>query len=253
MFRGLKVGAVVPARDEERNIGPVVRDLLALTDVAGGPMIDDFVVCDNGSADETALRAQEAGARVVRQDRPGYGIACLTALASLAPVDVVLFTDGDGSFVAAQAERLLAEMAGGADLVIGSRVHGSAEPGALSLPQVAGNRVAALLIRLLWGRRISDLGPYRAIRTESLRRIAMEDRAYGWTVEMQIKAIQHGLRVVETPVDTRRRRYGRSKVGGTIRGVAGASGGILGKIARLFVEEKFQTLRIGRRKEVDRS
>ncbi|MDE2972681.1 MAG: glycosyltransferase family 2 protein [Acidobacteriota bacterium] len=253
MYRGLKVGAVVPARDEERNIGPVVRDLLALTDVAGGPVIDDLVVCDNGSADETALRAQEAGARVVRQDRPGYGIACLTALASLAPVDVVLFTDGDGSFVAAHAERLLAEMAGGADLVIGSRVQGSAEPGALSLPQVAGNRVAALLIRLLWGRRISDLGPYRAIRTESLRRIAMEDRAYGWTVEMQIKAIQHGLRVVETPVDTRRRRYGRSKVGGTIRGVAGASGGILGKIARLFVEEKFQTLRIGRRKEVDRS
>lgn len=253
MYRGLKVGAVVPARDEERNIGPVVRDLLALRDAAGGRVIDDFVVCDNGSNDRTALRAQEAGARVVRQDRPGYGIACLTALAALAPVDVVLFTDGDGSFVAAQAERLLAEVAGGADLVIGSRVHGSAEPGALSLPQVAGNRVAALLILLLWGERISDLGPYRAIRAASLRRIAMEDRAYGWTVEMQIKAIQHGLRVVETPVDTRRRRYGRSKVGGTVRGVAGASAGILRKIARLWVEQKTRTLRTGRRKEVDRS
>ncbi|MXZ60450.1 MAG: glycosyltransferase [Acidobacteria bacterium] len=253
MYRGLKVGAVVPARDEERNIGPVVRDLLALRDAAGGRVIDDFVVCDNGSADRTALRAQEAGARVVRQDRPGYGIACLTALAALAPVDVVLFTDGDGSFAAVQAERLLAEVAGGADLVIGSRVHGRAEPGALSVPQVAGNRVAALLIRLLWGQRISDLGPYRAIRAESLRRIAMEDRAYGWTVEMQIKAIQHGLRVVETPVDTRRRRFGRSKVGGTVRGVAGASAGILRKIARLFVEQKTHSLRIGRRKEVDRS
>ena len=113
MYRGLKVGAVVPARDEERNIGPVVRDLLALRDAAGSRVIDDFVVCDNGSADETALRAQEAGARVVHQDRPGYGIACLTALAALAPVDVVLFTDGDGSFVAAEAERLLAEVAGG--------------------------------------------------------------------------------------------------------------------------------------------
>ena len=253
MYRGLKVGAVVPARDEERNIGPVVRDLLALRDAAGGRLVDDFVVCDNGSDDETALRAQEAGARVVRQDRPGYGIACLTALAALAPVDVVLFTDGDGSFVAAQAERLLAEIAEGADLVIGSRVHGSAEPGALSLPQVAGNQVAALLIRLLWRQRVSDLGPYRAIRAESLRRVAMEDRAYGWTVEMQIKAIQQGLKVVETPVDTRRRRHGRSKVGGTVRGVVGASAGILRKIARLFVEQKFHSLRIGRRKEVDRS
>ena len=253
MYRGLKVGAVAPARDEERNIGPVVRDLLALGDKAGGRLIDDFVVCDNGSNDATALRAQEAGARVVHQDRPGYGIACLTALASLAPVDVVLFTDGDGSFVAGQAERLLAEVAGGADLAIGSRVHGSAEPGALSLPQAAGNRVATLLIHLLWRTRISDLGPYRAIRAESLRRIAMEDRAYGWTVEMQIKAIQHGLRVVEVPVDTRRRRYGRSKVGGTVRGVVGASAGILAKIARLFVQPRIHSLRIGRRKEVDRS
>ena len=253
MYRGLRVGAVVPARDEERTIGRVVSDLLALRDAAGGRVIDDFVVCDNGSGDATALRAQEAGARVVHQDRPGYGIACLTALASLASVDVVLFTDGDRSFVAAQAERLLAEVAGGADLVIGSRVHGSAEPGALSLPQVVGNRVAALLIHLLWRTRISDLGPYRAIRAESLRRIAMEDRAYGWTVEMQIKAIQYGLRVVEVPVDTRRRRYGRSKVGGTVRGVLGASAGILAKIARLFVEHKTHSLRIGRRKEVDRS
>ena len=253
MYRGLRVGAVVPARDEERNIGPVVRDLLALTGDAGAPTIDDLVVCDNGSRDETALRAREAGARVVHQDRRGYGIACLTALASLSPVDVVLFTDGDESFAAAHADRLLAAIAGGADLAIGSRVDGRSEPGALSLPQVAGNRVAALLIRLLWGRRISDLGPYRAIRSAALRRISMRDRAYGWTVEMQIKAIQHGLEIVETPVDTRRRRHGRSKVGGTIRGVVGASAGILSKIARLWVEQKTQTLRTGRRKEADRS
>ena len=253
MYRGLRVGVVVPARDEERNIGPVVRDLLQLADPAGRPVIDEFVVCDNGSGDETALRAEEAGARVVRQDRPGYGIACRTALASLGPVDVVLFTDGDGSFVAAQGERLLAAVAEGADLAIGSRVLGRAEPGALSWPQATGNRVASLLIRLLWRRRVSDLGPYRAVRSGALRRIAMEDRAYGWTVEMQIKAIQHGLRIVEVPVDTRRRRYGRSKVGGTIRGVAGASAGILRKIARLFVEQQIHSLRIGRRKEAGRS
>ena len=253
MYRGLNVGAVVPARDEERNIGPVVRDLFALRNEANAPVIDHLVVCDNGSRDATAIRAQEAGARVVRQDRPGYGIACLTALASLPPVDVVLFTDGDRSFTAGQAERLFAAIAEGADLVIGSRVLGHAEPGSLSAPQVMGNRLAALLIRLLWRRRITDLGPYRAIRSDSLRLISMEDRAYGWTVEMQIKAIQHGLRVVETPVDTRKRRYGRSKVGGTIRGVVGASAGILTMIARLWVAQKTQTLRTGRRKEVDRS
>ena len=253
MYRGLRVGVVVPARDEEPNIGPVVEGLLSLRGDAGSRLIDDFVVCDNGSSDGTARRAREAGARVVRQDQPGYGIACLTALASLEPVDVVLFTDGDGSFVAAQCERLLSSVAEGADLAIGSRVLGRAEPGALSAPQVAGNRVAALLIRLCWRRRISDLGPYRAIRSDALRRIAMEDQAYGWTVEMQIKAIQHGLRMVEVPVDTLRRRYGRSKVGGTIRGVFGASAGILVMIARLLVRQLIDILRRGRRKEANRS
>ena len=253
MYRGLRVGVVVPARDEEPNIGPVVEGLLSLRGDAGSRLIDDFVVCDNGSSDGTARRAREAGARVVRQDQPGYGIACLTALASLEPVDVVLFTDGDGSFVAAQCERLLSSVAEGADLAIGSRVLGRAEPGALSAPQVMGNRLAALLVYLFWRRRITDLGPYRAIRSESLRSITMQDQAYGWTVEMQIKAIQHGLRVAETPVDTRRRRYGRSKVGGTVRGVVGASAGILAMIARLFVQQKFRALRTGRGKEVDRS
>ena len=232
MYRGLKVGAVVPARDEERNIGPVVEELLGLRG-EHGRLIDDFVVCDNGSSDQTAHRAREAGARIVRQGRPGYGIACLTALRALEPVDVVLFCDGDGSFRAAECEKLLAAVAGGADLAVGSRALGRRAPGALSFPQIAGNRVAGFLIGLLWGRAVTDLGPYRAIRSEGLRRIGMRDEAYGWTVEMQIKAIQRGLRVVEAPVDTLRRRHGRSKVGGTLRGVLGASAGILGTILRL--------------------
>ena len=252
MYRRLKVGVVVPARDEEGNIAAVVRGLRALTDAAGGRIVDDFVVCDNGSRDETARRAREAGARVVNQPQPGYGIACRTALASLAPVDVVLFTDGDGSFRSGQAERLLEAIAEGADLVVGSRVLGRAEPGALSWPQVAGNRAASLLIRLLWRRKVSDLGPYRAIRSDALRRVAMEDRAYGWTVEMQIKAIRHGLKVVEVPVDTRRRRHGRSKVGGTVRGVLGATAGILTMIARLFIRQHFAALRRSRQQEVHR-
>ena len=229
----MTIGVVVPARDEEPNIGGVVADLLALCDDRGRRVVDDFVVCDNGSTDATAARAREAGARIVRQDTPGYGLACLTALAQLRAVDVVLFTDGDRSFEAVQGLRLLEAVAGGADLAIGSRVLGRREPGALSAPQIAGNRVACLLIRLLWRTAVTDLGPYRAIRADALRRLDMRDRAYGWTVEMQIKAIQEGMRIVEVPVDTLRRRFGRSKVGGTVRGVAGASAGILSMIARL--------------------
>ena len=233
----MTVGVVVPARDEEQNIGSVVVDLLALREEQGERVVDDFVVCDNGSTDATGACAREAGARTVRQDTPGYGLACLTALAALRPVDIVLFTDGDRSFEAVQGLGLLEAVAGGADLAIGSRVLGRQEPGALSLPQRAGNRVASVLIRLLWGAAVTDLGPYRAIRAEALRRLEMEDRAYGWTVEMQVKAIQHGLRVVEVPVDALRRRFGRSKVGGTFRGVVGASVGILSMIARLRLRE----------------
>ena len=233
MYRELTVGVVVPARDEERNVGAVVRDLRALRGDGGAPLVDDFVVCDNGSTDATAEQARAAGARVVREETPGYGIACLTALGALRPVDVVLFTDGDRSFVAGQCVRLLDAIADGADFAVGSRALGRWEPGALSPPQILGNRLAGFLIRVLWGGRVTDLGPYRAIRAGALRRLDMRDRAYGWTVEMQVKAIQQRLRVVEVPVDTVRRRFGVSKVGGTVRGVIGASAGILSTIARL--------------------
>ena len=233
MYKKLTVGVVVPARDEERNVGPVVRDLLALRGDGGARLVDDFVVCDNGSADATAECARAAGARVVREETPGYGIACLTALGALRPVHVVLFTDGDQSFVAGQCVRLLDAIAAGADFAVGSRALGRREPGALSPPQILGNRLAGFLIRAVWGRRVTDLGPYRAIRAGALRRLDMRDRAYGWTVEMQVKAIQHRLRMVEVPVDAVRRRFGVSKVGGTVRGVIGAGIGILSMIARL--------------------
>ncbi len=235
MYENLTVGAIIPAHDEEDNIGPVVRALLDLRTESGLPVIDDLVVCDNASTDETALRAKRSGARVAREPTPGYGRACLTAIAALKPVDVVLFVDGDQAFHVRQSLDLLAPIATGADLVIGSRVLGRMEPGALSLPQIAGNRVASLLIRLLWRARITDLGPFRAIRTDALRRLEMRDTAYGWTVEMQVKAIQTRMRMVETPVDTRRRRFGKSKVGGTVRGVIGASIGILSMIFGLWI------------------
>lgn len=230
----MRVGVVVPARDEEASIGSVVAGLLAIESDAGARLVDDCVVCDNGSRDATGARARQAGARVVRQDAPGYGLACLTALAALRPVSVVLFTDGDGAFKAGQAPRLLDAIADGADLAIGSRTLGHVQEGALSPAQRLGNRLASWLIRRLWGQVVTDLGPYRAVRAEALRRIAMRDRAYGWTVEMQVKAIALGMRVVEVPVDTLRRCAGKSKVGGTWRGVTGAAAGILSTIAVLW-------------------
>ena len=235
MYKNLTVGAVIPAHNEEDNIGAVVRAILDLRTETGRCLIDDLVVCDNASTDATAARARRAGARVAFERRRGYGMACLRALAALHPVDVVLFVDGDRVFEVRQSLDLLAAIAAGADLAIGSRVLGGMEPGALSMPQIAGNRVASLLIRLLWGAEVTDLGPFRAIRADALRRLQMRDTAYGWTVEMQVKAIQSRMRVVETPVDTRRRRFGKSKVGGTVRGVIGAGVGILSMIFRLWM------------------
>ena len=232
MYEGMTVGVVIPARDEVGNIGAVVGGLLGLRADTGARIVDDLVVCDNGSTDATAERARAAGARVVVEKIPGYGRACQAAIAALRPVDVILFVDGDRSCKEDQARDLLRAIAAGADLVIGSRVLGQVEPGALSPPQIAGNRVASVLIRLLWGRRVTDLGPFRAVRSAALRALDMRDTAYGWTVEMQIKAIQRRMRIVEVPVDSLRRRFGRSKVGGTVRGVIGAGVGILGTIVR---------------------
>ena len=230
----LRVGAVIPARDEQDNIAPVVRDLRALETPCGTALVDDIVVCDNGSTDATAERARAAGARVVSEPTPGYGIACLTAIAALEDVDLVLFVDGDQAFDVRQATRLL-DAIDRADLVIGSRVLGRMQPGALSLPQIVGNRVAGLLISLLWRQRVTDLGPFRVIRRTALAALDMQDTTYGWTVEMQIKAIQRKMRVAEVPVDSHKRAHGRSKVGGTVRGVVGASIGILGMILKLVL------------------
>ncbi len=235
MYENLRVGVVIPALDEEKNIGEVVRSLLAL-EADGGRLVDDLVVCDNGSTDATAVVAVAAGARVVPEPVAGYGMACLTAVRELREVDVVLFVDGDQSCHVEQSEDLLAAIAAGADLVVGSRVLGKMERGALSIPQLAGNHVASLMILLLWRHRITDLGPFRAIRTEALERIEMRDEAYGWTVEMQVKAIRHGLRIVEVPVDTACRRFGKSKVGGTLKGIVGASVGILSTILKLRLQ-----------------
>ena len=237
MYRGLTVGVAIPALNEEASIGLVVGDLRSLYNADDTPVIDDVVVCDNGSSDATAARAAEAGARIAQEARRGYGSACLAAIAKLRRTDVVLFTDADHAFYAAQATRLLDRISKGADLVIGSRASGHRDPGALSPTQVMGNRLATTLIRFLWGPRVTDLGPYRAIRSEALSALGMRDPAFGWTVEMQVKAIQHGLEVVEVPVDTRA-RIGKSKISGTVRGVLGAGFGIFSMIAKLRWQQR---------------
>ncbi|MGE4073379.1 MAG: glycosyltransferase family 2 protein [Lysobacterales bacterium] len=232
MYQSLRVAAVIPALNEEKAITKVVTQLRELRDLASVPVIDAIIVCDNGSSDGTAERALAAGATVVRQAQSGYGIACLTALAHLPDCDVVLFVDGDDSCFVAQALLLLQGVAQGDDIAIGSRSLGRREKGALTIPQQFGNWLAAQLIRWFWGYRLTDLGPFRAIRREALEQLNMQDQAFGWTVEMQVKAIIHGMQMGEYPVDSKV-RIGKSKISGTVRGTVNAGIGILSMIARL--------------------
>ena len=232
----VRVGVVIPARDEEDGVVAV----LAALPAAGMPGEHEFrvspiIVVDNGSRDRTAEVARAAGATVVSEPRRGYGAACLAGLAHLraSPPAIVAFLDADGSDDPTQLAEILAPiLSGRADLVVGSRVLGDREPGALSAVQVLGNRLAVALLRLLFGARYTDLGPFRAIRWPALERLGMRDRDYGWTVEMQARAARAGLRAVEVPVRYRR-RVGRSKISGTTRGVVGAGWKILVTIARV--------------------
>lgn len=224
MRQGLRIGLVIPALDEAASIGLVVRSV--------PPWVDRVVVADNGSSDQTAEVAAAAGAQVVREPRRGYGSACLAGAEAVRDCDVVVFADADGSDDLAEMNRVVAPiLTGHAALVIGSRVRGRAEKGALTPQQRFGNALACLLIRLRWRVRFTDLGPFRAVTRQALDRLAMADPDYGWTVEMQVKAAQSSMAVVEVPVSYRR-RIGRSKISGTVRGVLAAGAKILWVIAR---------------------
>jgi glycosyltransferase involved in cell wall biosynthesis len=224
------VDVVIPALDEEASLP------LVLAALAGLPRpVRRVVVADNGSADGTARVAAAGGAIVVAAPRRGYGSACLAGLDHLrrhGPPDVVVFVDADYSDHPEELPRLVEPLlAGDADLVIGSRVLGRRERGAL-LPQArAGNLVACLLIRLLYGHRYTDLGPFRAARWEALERLGMSDPDFGWTAEMQVKALAAGLRVAEVPVSYRR-RLGVSKITGTVSGTLRAGYKILWTVLR---------------------
>ncbi len=233
MHKNLHITAIIPALNEQDAIGQVVRDLFGLQDQHGKVIIDNVIVADNGSVDFTAQRAREAGAQVVSETRRGYGAACLAAIYSISETDVILFVDGDCSIRVAQATFLLDAISNGADMAIGSRSLGVIESGAMTLPQRLGNDLIAKIIAWVWHAQVTDIGPFRAIRYSALQKLGMQDMAYGWTVEMQVKALQQGLVIVEIPVDCLV-RVGRSKVSGTVRGVIGAACGMIGTIARLW-------------------
>jgi glycosyltransferase involved in cell wall biosynthesis len=224
-----QIAVIVPARDEEESIGLVLRDIPTNYRLL-------VIVVDNGSRDRTAEVARQYGAVVLQQPLRGYGNVMLKGLAYLAtqPVDIVVFLDGDYSDYPEEMPRLVEPIQRGeSDMVLSTRLNPMFDKAALPPHVVYGNRFCVFLTNLLFGTRYTDLGPFRAIRYDALMRLRMEDRNYGWTVEMQIKAKLHGLRTMEIPMRYRK-RVGQSKISGTIRGSVLAGSKIIYTIIRLF-------------------
>ena len=227
MSSDARIALIIPALDEELALATVLDELPR-------SLFAQVIVVDNGSRDSTAAVARAGGARVVSEPRRGYGRACLAGLAALdGAADIVVFMDADASDVPGEVTSLLEPiLRGEADLVIGSRRLGRAAPAALAWHQRWGNRLVVGLIRLLFGFRYTDLGPFRAIRRASLAQLAMRDTNFGWTAEMQVKAVRRGLRVREVPVSYRP-RLGQSKISGTVSGSLRAGIKILWTVLRL--------------------
>jgi len=222
----VRAAVIIPVFNERDSLPLVVGDIPK-------DAVSEIVVVDNASTDGTDLVAQNLPVRLVTEPRRGYGSACLAGVAALVsdPPDVIVFLDGDYSDHPEEMRELLKAVAAGADLVIGSRALGRREPGAL-LPQARfGNLLACFLIRLLYGHRYTDLGPFRAIRWDAYQRLGMRDTNFGWTCEMQVKALRQRLRIAEVPVSYRR-RVGVSKITGTLSGTLAAGYKILWTIAR---------------------
>jgi glycosyltransferase involved in cell wall biosynthesis len=219
------VSVIIPTHNEAQGIGRVLADLHA-------DLVTEVIVVDNNSTDGTPDLARRMGARVIEESRRGYGRACLTGLANAENPDVIVFLDGDYSDRPSELPILLAPIIEGrADITLGSRLSGRSNRGALPWHQSFGNRVAAGLIRLLYGVNVSDLGPFRAGRADALHALALEEATYGWAVEMILKGALAGFRIVEVPVSYYP-RIGRSKIGGTVKGTLGAAWFILSRIVR---------------------
>lgn len=224
----MRVSVIIPTHNEAQAIGRVLADLPS-------DQVTEIIVVDSNSNDGTPDLAASLGARVIQEPRRGYGRACLTGLAAANSPDVVVFLDGDYSDRPAELPILLEPIAEGrADITLGSRLKSK---GALPWHQSLGNRLAALLIRSLYGLRISDLGPFRAARADVLRNLDLEEATYGWAVEMILKGALAGFRVIEVPVSYYP-RIGKSKISGTVRGTLGAGWFILSLIVRYYFRHR---------------
>lgn len=225
----MHVSVIIPTRNEALSLEHVLADLPA-------SLVNEVLVVDSDSTDATPEIAARMGARLVREPRRGYGRACLTGLAHASSPDIVVFLDGDYSDRPAELPRLLAPITDGrADITLGSRLAAPRTAGSLPWHAVFGNRVAARLIRLLFGLRITDLGPFRAARADALRSLALEETTYGWPVEMILKGVIRGFRIVEVPVSYYP-RLGQSKISGTVRGTLGAAWCIFSRIFRYYLQ-----------------
>ena len=215
-----RISVIIPVFNEQDAIEKVIGDI-------PGHLLTEIIVVDNGSTDQTAKLAAAMGARIVRENRRGYGSACLAGIAATNNPDIVVFLDGDYSDHPNEMPDLIAPiLANRADLVIGSRVLGNSEPGALMIQARFGNRLATTLIKILFGVSYTDLGPFRAIRYRALIDLDMRDKTFGWTVEMQVKAAKKALKIQEMPVSYRK-RIGVSKITGTLKGTLKAGWKIL--------------------------
>jgi glycosyltransferase involved in cell wall biosynthesis len=228
-----RVSVVIPTRNECASIGLVLADLAA-------SIVTEVIVVDANSTDGTPEIAAAAGARVINESRRGYGRACLTGIANAASPDIIVFLDGDYSDRPAELPILLAPiLEGHADIALGSRLAGARTKDALPWHQAFGNWLAARLIGILYSVRITDLGPFRAARAETLRALALEQNTYGWAVEMILKGGIQGFRIVEVPVSYFP-RIGKSKITGTFRGTVGAAWFILSLIVRYSFRRRRQ-------------
>jgi glycosyltransferase involved in cell wall biosynthesis len=230
-LKGLKIDVIIPAFNEENGVEMVVREIPE-------DIVREVVVCNNASTDQTAPNAMQAGATVIEQNAKGYGNACLAGIDYLRQKeekpDIVVFIDADYSDYPSELPSLITPITeDGCDLVIGSRALGHLERGSMTPQQLFGNWLATSLIKMIYKYEFTDLGPFRAVRWDKLMAMNMEDKTYGWTVEMQVKAAKLGMKCTEVPVNYRR-RIGKSKVSGTLKGTVLAGQKILWTIFKLI-------------------
>ena len=220
------IKVIIPAYNEQNSIANVIKDIPKI--------VDEVIVVSNNSTDHTEINAKNAGATVLQENRKGYGYACLKGMEYISTQknlpNIIVFLDGDYSDYPEQLTEIIAPIVNDdIDFVIGARVKRLREKGSMTPQQVFGNWLATFLMKLFFGARFTDLGPFRAIKYDKLLALNMEDKTYGWTVEMQLKALKQNLLYIEIPVKYRN-RIGVSKVSGTVKGTIFAGVKILGWI-----------------------